>query len=176
MGKQAEELRDIIAYTVFPAYSDTLGTWEKCHCNQIVTVTRGRLVTNQSFGKYQKCHCKRGVTVNSVTVSGEICIYQNSLSHLDYQRRRFGAPFSDISRGVCRRGPSRRSIRVRRPDLSGLGEAPALARRWNSRWKSLLGIKMDSDLGVFFGPVQDLEKVRFPSCANLLFKITQPFK
>ena len=112
----------------------------------------------------------------SVTVSGEICTYQNSLSHLDYQRRRFGAPFSDISRGVCRRGPSRRSIRVRRPDLSGLGEAPALARRWNGRWKSLLGIKMDSDLGVFFGPVQDLEKVRFLSCANLLFKITQPFK
>ena len=32
--------------TDFPAYSDTLGTWEKCHCNQIVTVTRGSLVTN----------------------------------------------------------------------------------------------------------------------------------
>ena len=27
--------------TVFPAYSETLGTWEKCHCIQIVTVTRG---------------------------------------------------------------------------------------------------------------------------------------
>ena len=52
-------------------YSLTLGTWEKCHCNQIVTVTRGSLVTNQSFGTCQKCHCKRGVTVNSVTVSGE---------------------------------------------------------------------------------------------------------
>ena len=61
--------------TVFPAYSDTLGTWEKCQCNQIVTVTRGSSVTNQSFGMCQKCHCKRGVTVNSVTVSGEICTF-----------------------------------------------------------------------------------------------------
>ena len=59
--------------TVFPAYSDTLGTWEKCHCNQIVTVTIGSLVTNQSFGTCQKCHCKRGVTLTSVTVSGEVC-------------------------------------------------------------------------------------------------------
>ena len=62
-----------ILATEVPAYSDTLGTWEKCHCNQIVTVTRGILVTNQSFGTCQKCHCKRGVTLNSVTVSGEIC-------------------------------------------------------------------------------------------------------
>ena len=66
---QFQDLSD----TEVPAYSDTLGTWEKCHCNQIVTVTRGSLVTNQSFGTCQKCHCKRGVTVNSVTVSGEIC-------------------------------------------------------------------------------------------------------
>ena len=35
--------------TDFPAYSDTLGTREKCHC-------------------------KRGVTVTSVIVSGEVCI------------------------------------------------------------------------------------------------------
>ena len=28
-------------YTEVPAYSDTLGTWKKCHCKQIVTVTRG---------------------------------------------------------------------------------------------------------------------------------------
>ena len=46
--------------TEIPAYSDTLGTWEKCHCNQIVTVTRGSSVMNQSFGTWQKCHCKRG--------------------------------------------------------------------------------------------------------------------
>ena len=59
--------------TEVPAYSDTLGTREKCHCNQIVTVTRGSVVLNLSFGTCQKCHCKRGVTVNSVTVSGEIC-------------------------------------------------------------------------------------------------------
>ena len=51
-------------------------TWEKCHCNQIVTVTRGSLVMNQSFGTCQKCHRKRVVTVNSVTVSGKICVYQ----------------------------------------------------------------------------------------------------
>ena len=55
------------------AYSDNVGKWEKCHYNQIVTVSRGSLVTNQSFGTCQKCHCKRGVTVNSVTVSREIC-------------------------------------------------------------------------------------------------------
>ena len=60
--------------TEVPAYSDTLGTWKKCHCNPIVTVTRGSLETNQPFGTCQKCHCKQGVTVNSVTVSGEICI------------------------------------------------------------------------------------------------------
>ena len=61
------------ATTVFPAYNDTFGTWAKCHCNQIVTVTRDSEVTNQSFGTCPKCHCKQGVTVNSVTVSGEIC-------------------------------------------------------------------------------------------------------
>ena len=59
--------------TDFPAYSDTLGTWDEGHCNRIVTVTRGSLVRIQSFGTCQKCHCKRGVTVNSVTVSGEVC-------------------------------------------------------------------------------------------------------
>ena len=64
----------LLGNTDFPPYSDTLGTWEKCHCNQIVTVTRGSVVTNQSFGTCQKCHCKRGVTVNSVTVSRDICI------------------------------------------------------------------------------------------------------
>ena len=66
--------------TEVPAYSDTLGTWEKCHSIQIVTVTRGSLVTNRSFGTCQKCHCKRGVTVNSVTVSGEICTTLQGLS------------------------------------------------------------------------------------------------
>lgn len=45
-----------------------------CHCNHIVTLTRRSVVLNQSFGTCHKCHCKRGVTVNSVTVSGEICI------------------------------------------------------------------------------------------------------
>ena len=43
-----------VTATEIPAYSDTLGTWEKCHCNQIVTVTRGSLVTNQSFGTCQE--------------------------------------------------------------------------------------------------------------------------
>ena len=52
--------------TDFPAYSDTLGTWEKCHCNQIVTVTRGSLLTNQSFGTCHKCRCKQ-YTVNSIS-------------------------------------------------------------------------------------------------------------
>ena len=52
--------------TEVPAYSDTLGTWEKCHCNQIVTVTRGSVVLNQAFGTAK--------SLNSVTVSGEICI------------------------------------------------------------------------------------------------------
>ena len=41
------------------AYSDSVGTWEKCHCNQIVTVSRGSLLTNQSFGKCKNCHCNR---------------------------------------------------------------------------------------------------------------------
>ena len=45
--------------TEVPAYSDTLGTWKKCHSKQIVTVTRGNLLTNQSFGTCQKCHCKQ---------------------------------------------------------------------------------------------------------------------
>ena len=31
--------------TDLPAYSDTLRTWEKCHCNQIVTVSRGSLLS-----------------------------------------------------------------------------------------------------------------------------------
>ena len=75
-------IRDI-RYTEVPAYSDTLGTWEKCHCNQIVTVSRGSLVTNWSIGTCQKSHCKRGGTVNSVTVSGEICthIYETLQRH-----------------------------------------------------------------------------------------------
>ena len=67
---------NLISNTDLPAYSDTLGTWRKCHCNQIVTVSKGSLVINQSFGTCKKCHCKRGVTVNSVTVSGEICIHE----------------------------------------------------------------------------------------------------
>ena len=36
--------------TEVPTYSDTLGTREKCHTIQIVTVTRGSLVTNLSIG------------------------------------------------------------------------------------------------------------------------------
>ena len=83
--------------TVFPAYSDTLGTWEKCHCNQIVTVTRGSLVTNQSFGTCQKCHCKRGVTVNSVTVSGEICILKH---HENLKIQNFTSRAGSISKSV----------------------------------------------------------------------------
>ena len=55
-----------------PAYSDTLRTRPKCHCNQAVTVSRGNLLTNQSFGACQKCHCKWSVTVNNVTVSGDV--------------------------------------------------------------------------------------------------------
>ena len=62
-----------ILSTDIPAYSDTLGTRVKCHCNQIVTVSRGFLGTNQSFGTCQKCHYKRDVTINGVTVSGDIC-------------------------------------------------------------------------------------------------------
>ena len=49
--------------TDLPAYSDTFGTWEKCHCKQIVTVSKGSLLTNQSFGTRSKCqvgcHCKQ---------------------------------------------------------------------------------------------------------------------
>ena len=63
-----------VVCTDLPAYSDTLGTCGKCHCNQIVTVSRGRLVPNLSFGTCQKCHCMRGVTVNSVSECGEISI------------------------------------------------------------------------------------------------------
>ena len=45
----------------------------KCHCNQIVTVTRGSLVTNQSFGNCKYCHCNRFVTVTGVTVADRLC-------------------------------------------------------------------------------------------------------
>ena len=34
-----ESLYRSIVDTDLPAYSDTLGTWGKCHCKQIVTVT-----------------------------------------------------------------------------------------------------------------------------------------
>ena len=60
--------------TDVPAYSDTLGTRTKCHCNQSVTVSRGNFLTNPSFGSFQKCHCKWSVTVNGVAVSGDVCI------------------------------------------------------------------------------------------------------
>ena len=63
----------LFKYTDVPAYSDTLGTRQKCHFKQIVTVSRGGLVSTKSFGTCPKCHCKHGVTVNSVTVTGEIC-------------------------------------------------------------------------------------------------------
>ena len=33
----------LFRYTEIPAYSDTLGTWEKCHSNQIVAVTSVKL-------------------------------------------------------------------------------------------------------------------------------------
>ena len=39
--------------TDIPTYSDTLGTRPKCHSNQFVTVSRGNLVTNESFGSCQ---------------------------------------------------------------------------------------------------------------------------
>ena len=55
------------------AYNDSVGTWEKCHCNQIVTVSRGSLLTNQSFGNCKNCHCDRFVTVTDVTVTDRIC-------------------------------------------------------------------------------------------------------
>ena len=60
--------------TDLPAYSDTLGTWEKCHCNQNATVSRDSFLTNKSFGTCSKCHYKLGVTENGVTVTGDICI------------------------------------------------------------------------------------------------------
>ena len=83
--------------TEVPAYSDTLGTWKKCHSNQIVTVTRGSVVLNQSFGTCQKCHCKRGVTVNSVTVSGEICILKH---HENLKIQNFTSRAGSISKSV----------------------------------------------------------------------------
>ena len=51
----------------------SVGTWEKCHCNQIVTVSRGSLLTNQSFGKCKNCHCNRFVTVTGVTITDRLC-------------------------------------------------------------------------------------------------------
>ena len=56
------------------AYSDSVGTWEKCHCNQIVTVSRGSLLTNPSFGNCKNCQCNRFVTVTGVTVTNSACI------------------------------------------------------------------------------------------------------
>ena len=55
------------------AYSDNVGKWEKCHCNQIVTVSRGSLLTKQSFGKCKNCHCNRFITVTGVTVTDRLC-------------------------------------------------------------------------------------------------------
>ena len=66
--------------TDVPAYSDTLGTRQKCHCKQIVTLSRGYLVLNDKFGKCQQCHCSQIVTLTGVTVSGDICIIRKSLS------------------------------------------------------------------------------------------------
>ena len=54
-----------------PAYSDSLRT-RPVTSNQAVTVSRGNLLTNQSFGACQKCHCRWSVTVNNVTVSGDV--------------------------------------------------------------------------------------------------------
>ena len=84
-----------VKVTEILAYSDTLGTWEKCRCNQIVTVTRGHLVTNQSFGTCQKSHCKQGVTVNSVTVSGEICTRVGELRRPDAETMQLGEGLPD---------------------------------------------------------------------------------
>ena len=67
-------LNRTITDTDVPAYSDTLGTRQKCHCKQIVTLNRGYLVPNDKSGNCQKCHCSQIVTVTSVTVIGDICI------------------------------------------------------------------------------------------------------
>ena len=48
-----------LACTDFPAYSDTLGTREKCHCKRGVTVTTSFLYKKGQLG-----------TVKTVTVSG----------------------------------------------------------------------------------------------------------
>ena len=71
-----------VVCTDLHAYNDALGTWEKCHCNQIVTVRRYSLLTIKSFGTCSKCHCNQGVTVNSVTVTGDICSTRNALCYL----------------------------------------------------------------------------------------------
>ena len=58
--------------TGLPAYSDTLGTREKCHCNQ-VSIYPMIFSIRRSFLGSHNGHSKRGVTVSGVTVSGEPC-------------------------------------------------------------------------------------------------------
>ena len=62
-----------IGFTDFPAYSDTLGTREKCHFKRGVTVTTAFFTCESLIGNCLNCHCNRGVTVTSVIVSGEVC-------------------------------------------------------------------------------------------------------
>ena len=60
------------ANTGLPAYSDSVGTANKCHSRRNVTVT-GIFCIKRSFFGPKKCHSNRNVAVTGVTVSGEAC-------------------------------------------------------------------------------------------------------
>ena len=68
------------AFTDVLAYSDTIGTRQKCHCNQIFTASSGSLLVNSSFGTCRKCHSNQIVTLTGEI--GEICSTKGPLEVL----------------------------------------------------------------------------------------------
>ena len=56
--------------TGLPAYSDTLGTREKCHCNQ-VSLYPMIFSIRRSYFRPKNCHCN-GIVTDPVITSDEI--------------------------------------------------------------------------------------------------------
>ena len=55
-----------------PAYSDSDGTAEKCHCNR-VSLYLMIFSIRRSFFEQKSFHCSRSVTLSGASVSGEAC-------------------------------------------------------------------------------------------------------
>ena len=68
--------RGLSENTGLPAYSDSAGTAEKCHCKR-VSLYPMNLRTRRFFSGPKNCHLSQSVALTGVTVSGRTCKYDH---------------------------------------------------------------------------------------------------